>query len=41
MPLTTLKTALINLGIVLFSVCITIITLPYIIYDLIFGDNRI
>jgi len=41
MPLATLKTAIVNLGIVLFSVCITVVTLPYLIYDFIFGDSRV
>jgi hypothetical protein len=39
MKIGALKTACLNFGIVLFSVCITLVILPYIVYDLIFGDS--
>jgi hypothetical protein len=41
MPFATIKTAFMNLGIVVLNICITVITLPYLILDLIFGDGRV
>jgi hypothetical protein len=40
MSFETIKTACFSLGIVLFSICITILMLPYLIYSLLFGENH-
>lgn len=39
MPFTIIKTALINTAALIFSICLTFVLLPYLVYDFIFGEN--
>jgi hypothetical protein len=39
MPFNVIKTAIFNTATVIFSICLTVVLLPYLIYDFIFGDK--
>ena len=39
MPFIIIKTALFNTAALIFSICLTVALLPYLIYDFVFGDK--